>query len=388
MEVNKKSKLCYILPEYNPKTPTHFAHLYDFIEKLRESFDVFLVIEKAIGWAEVVGRTEVAPPSSEVRPPKIYVQKFKFPPLRCLENFLVLLKARLKGYKNFYIHYSFLSAFNASLIAKIFNGKVFYWNCGLPWNYQKGARVIFEKLVYKMISFLVTGTESLKIEYSKHYKIPLKKIKVMPNWVSIQKIRNQKFQPEAGPPWAENIQNQKVVLFAHRLSQRKGAHFLPEIINNLKDENIVLLIVGDGPEKQNLEFRIQDLGLSDKVKFLGWIPNEEIYQYYAIADVFIMPSEEEGFPRVLLETMAMGVPFVSSDVGGVKEIVPPEFLNYVVKIGDTEVFSQKIKELLNLPQEKLKELKTIEKNWVQKYDLSQVIEIFKGIILSSEKFRF
>ena len=163
---------------------------------------------------------------------------------------------------------------------------------------------------------------------------------------------------------------------------------MPEIINNLKDENIVLLIVGDGPEKQNLEFRIQDLGLSDKVKFLGWIPNEEIYQYYAIADVFIMPSEEEGFPRVLLETMAMGVPFVSSDAGGVKEIVPPEFLNYVVKIGDTKTFSLKIKELLNLPQEKLKELKTIEKNWVQKYDLSQVIEIFKGIILSSEKFRF
>lgn len=359
-----KEKLVFLIPEYNPKTPTHFAHLYDFISELRRTADIFLVIEKG-------GKPEDFKD-------RVSLQKFQFLPLRYLENFLILMSARLKGYKNFYIHYSFVSAFNASLLAKIFGGKVFYWNCGLPWNYQKGSRVVFEKLVYKMINFLVTGTEGMKREYARHYKIPLEKIKVMPNWINLENIKNL-VSPLGGTG------RQKVILFAHRLSRRKGAQFLPDILEKLKDENIVLIIIGGGPEEIVLKLKIKNLKLSERVRFLGWVPNEEIYRYYAAADVFIMPSEEEGFPRVLLEAMAMEVPFVSSDVGGVKEIIPPEFLNYVVEIGDVDRFSQKIKELLNLPQEKLEELKSIEKNWVQKYDISKVIGIFTDIIYNKKQ---
>jgi glycosyltransferase involved in cell wall biosynthesis len=363
----KKSKLVYVFPEYNPKTPTHFAHLYGFIKKLSESFDVFLIIERGKALPGFKGR--------------IYVQKFRFFPLRILENFAVLKLARFRGYKTFYIHYSFVSAFNSSLLTKVWGGKVFYWNCGLPWKYQRRGRAFFEKVVYKMINFLVTGTEGMKKEYSKHYQIPLKKIKVMPNWIDIQKIQISKSKIQNKELKEKlNIQSQKIILFVHRLSRRKGAHFLPEILKNLKDENITLIVIGDGPECEALKSQITRYKLQNKVRFLGWIPNEEIYQHYALADVFIMPSEEEGFPRVLLETMAMGIPFVSSDVGGVREIIPPKFFDFLVEIGDINNFSLKIKKMLSMTQEELEELKSIEKNWVQKYDISNVIDIFRSII--------
>jgi len=365
-----KLKLVYVLPEYDAKTATHFAHNYGFVEEISKIFEVFLIIEKGNAPRDFKGR--------------FYVQKFRFPLCRFLENFFVFLIARFCGYKNFYIHYSFLSAFNASLIAKILGGRTFYWNCGLPWNYKRNfLREIFEKLVYRLISFLVTGTDNLKSEYAIHYKIPLSKIKVMPNWVETEKIKilKFKFQKEEFKKKL-NIENEKVIFFAHRLSKRKGAQNLPEILRKLIDENIILLIAGDGPERENIEMRIKNDNLSEKVRFLETVPNEEIYKYYALADVFIMPSEEEGFPHVLLEAMACEVPFVAFNVGGVKEITPLEFYDYIIEKGDLHNFVLKIKEILNLPQSEIERLKSVEQNWVKKYDIKNVIDIFKEMIYS------
>lgn len=367
-----KTKLCYVLPEYDAKTATHFAHNYGFVEEISKIFDVFLIIEKGGAHVNFKG--------------KFYVQKFRWPLCRFLENFLVFKILRFKGYKNFYIHYSFLSAFSASLVVKILGGRVFYWNCGLPWNYKrKFLRGIFEKTVYRLISFLVTGTEGLKNEYAKHYKISLDKIKVMPNWIETEKIQisKSKFQKEELKKKL-NIENKKVVFFAHRLSKRKGAHFLPEILRGLKDENVILLIAGEGPEKESIETRIKDDNLSEKVIFLGQVPNEEIYKFYFISDVFIMPSEEEGFPHVLLEAMASGVPFVAYNIGGVKEIVSPEFYDYTAKIGDIKDFVLKIKKILNLPPDELARLKSVEINWIKKYDIKNVIDIFNNLIYNKK----
>lgn len=362
-----KTKLCFILPEYNKNTPTHFNYLYDFIKIISNNFDVFLIVEKG-------GR-----PNFDLGCRRMQAVWFKLILLRAAEIKLRLLYARLLGYKDFYIHYSFLSVFTASLIVKIFGGRTFYWNCGLPWNYKRGfLRERFERLVYKMISFLVTGTENLKKEYAKNYHLPLEKIKVMPNWIDVESVKRQVSSVKK-----DDIKNkvgigkdQRVILFVHRLSKRKGAHYLPEIINKLKDERMVFLIIGDGPEREDVEFRIKNYELSDKARFLGWVPQNEIQDYFSIADVFIMPSEEEGFPHVLLEAMAVGTPFVAFDVGGVKEITPPEIQYFVVPSGNINSFIDKIKELLKGGSNCLR-LGMIEKNWVGRFDIVKVAEQFK-----------
>lgn len=364
--MNKK-KLCFVLPEYDKNTPTHFNYLYDFIKAVSGDLDIFLIVEKG-------GR-----PNFNLGCRRIQAVWFSSFLLRSAEIKLRIFYAWLLGYKDFYIHYSFLAAFMASLIVKVFGGRVFYWNCGLPWNYKRGFfRERFERLVYKMISFLVTGTENLKKEYAAHYFLPPEKIKVIPNWIDVEGINRK----EAGIN-KDKLKRMigvsdgvKILLFVHRLSDRKGANYLPEIIKRLKGENIILVIIGDGPERGNTELRIMNYGLSKRVRFLGWKPQSEILDYFAIADAFIMPSNEEGFPHVLLEAMALEKPFVAFDVGGVKEIIPPEIYDFVVPPGNISGFTNKIKELLKNGSDYLK-LGAIEKNWVNRFDIVRVAEQFK-----------
>ena len=155
---------------------------------------------------------------------------------------------------------------------------------------------------------------------------------------------------------------------------------MPEIIRSLRSESAVLLIAGEGPERENIELGIRNYELWDKVRFLGRVPNNEIQNYFGIADVFILPSEEEGFPHVLLEAMAAGVPFVVFDVGGVGEIIPPELLNYLISKNDIVSFSDKLREILNKKAPDLEALRRAELDWVRQFDSSAAIKKFQSLL--------
>jgi len=182
--MQKPIKICYILPEYSEKTDSHFFHIYELLEKLSEKIDIFLVIER-----------------SEIKNIKIgeksCVQKFKFAPLRFLENFLILLRARILGYKNFYTHYGYIGAVNAAVISKLFGGKSYYWNCAMNWLFkQRKFAGLGYRLSLKLSDYLVTGSETMKQGYVEHYGLKPEKIKVMPNWINLNrfKVQSSKFE--------------------------------------------------------------------------------------------------------------------------------------------------------------------------------------------------
>lgn len=93
-----------------------------------------------------------------------------------------------------------------------------------------------------------------------------------------------------------------------------------------------------------------------------------------------MPSEEEGFPHVLLEAMAAGLPYVASDVGAVREITPPSLQEYIVAHGDTAMFAKKIVESLEKPEAEKAKVRDEQLERVKKYDiqkaLSEFLELF------------
>ena len=368
MTMYEAKKLCFIIPEYYSSAATHFNYLYKLISLLEKETDIFLIVERGDN-------------PDFLKKGYFYVQKFRILPLRFIEDFLILLYVRLLGYQDFYVHYSFLSAFNASLIIKFLGGRTFYWNCGLPWLYKRGLiRKTFELLTYKFITYLVTGTENLKKEYALHCRMPLSRIKAMPNWINLSD-----FRPDSGrmPGLKKELNlsaRNKVLLFVHRLSKRKGAHYLPEILKSLSEENVVLLIIGDGPERPEIESRINNYGLSARARFLGQVPNKDIRNYFGIADIFIMPSEEEGFPHVLLESMAAAVPFVAFNVGGVGEITPPEFSEYLAAGGNLEIFVEKVKKLLYIDSKYLEILKQSELKWVRQFDIKFAVVKFNKLL--------
>ena len=143
---------------------------------------------------------------------------------------------------------------------------------------------------------------------------------------------------------AEAKPHARIILFVHRLSKRKGADLIPEIAKGFGDDALFLMI-GDGPEFENLKFKIENSGLKN-IKLLGQVPNKDITWYFHSSSIFLMPSREEGSPHVILEAMASGVPFIASDIGGVREIVPKEFERFLCPSEDVKCFQDKIKTLL------------------------------------------
>lgn len=331
----KKKKLCYILPNYDPQADTHFAYLYDFLKKVAQQLDIFLIVEKYTG-QDIKGDFK-----------KVYYQKFSWGPMRFLEINFMLRWARLCGYNNFYTHYSYIGALLAGLISRFTFAWSFYWNCASAWNLDRRLRSrIGLWLALKTSKFLVTGTQGLKEEYAQRYNLKRKNIFVMPNWVDAERFSNDRHDKDELRAKYKIAPGKKVLLFVHHLSGRKGSHYLVPIFKNLKSD-CVLLIAGQGPAETELASQIQESGLDTKIKMLGQVPNREIAELYSLADVFLMPSKEEGFPRVLLEAMASELPFVAFDTGGVREISPKTAQDFILSVGETEKFARGVEELLN-----------------------------------------
>ena len=341
-----ENKICYVLPEYSIDTALHYYHIYKFLDDISHSLNIILFIEKSIE----------KPQFNYIR--NIYVQKYRHFLLSITERFIIFLLLRFRGYKKYYIHQSHISALIASIITKIAGGKTFFWNCGLRrHNVPKiklNHQTIIEKIrsdylfqfTIKIVDFFVTGTPIMAKYYCNNYGIKMNKIRILPNWVDLDRFNPEKFDKKGLKTQLGLCEDKKVILFVHWLSKRKGAQYISEIAKRVLAEiPVSLVVVGDGPYRERLENEIEANGL-EEVKLLGKIPNRKIQEIYAIADVFIMPSLDEGFPRVLLESMAMNVPFVAFDVGGVRDIVPEDDEYFIVKRGDVLEFSLKVIELL------------------------------------------
>ena len=361
--MRKPIKICYILPDYNEEIDSHFFHIYELLEKLAGKLDIFLIVE----------RSSVKNAEDIKLGNRVYIQKFKFIPFRILESFLAILKARIAGYKNFYTHYCYIGAVNAGIISRIFGGKSYYWNCAMNWLFKKkDSSKIGYKLSLKLSHYLVTGSEGMKQGYVEYYDLSPERVKVMPNWINLERFKKQE---------TASVKQKKTLLFVHWLSKRKGADMIVSIVKHLVSEfnssisDFKLLVVGNGPYKEKLSEEIKENKLEKHIEVLGGVPNTEVIRYYQKADIFIMPSMEEGFPRVLLEAMAMGVPYVASDVGAVREMSPEIAQRFLVKPGDVELFAHKIETLMSdekTYQDFIKE----ELQKVKTYSLDKVVNKF------------
>lgn len=120
-------------------------------------------------------------------------------------------------------------------------------------------------------------------------------------------------------------QDEKInVLFVSRLIQGKGLQYIiPEMkrINALCGKKVLLTVVGDGPYHGELERITSESSVESFVSFEGKKSKKELYEYYSKADLFILPSESEGMPNVVLEAMAMGLPILMTPCGGSKELI-------------------------------------------------------------------
>lgn len=207
--------------------------------------------------------------------------------------------------------------------------------------------ILARKILYKTSSKIICGANFQK-------KLILKE-GCQSNKVSvvIGGVDTNKFRPinEQNIRDKYELNDKFVILSIGRLIKRKGFDTAIKSMNNLKNiEDILLVIVGNGPEKYNLIKLIKKLSLERKVIMLGYLPDEDIPKIYSAADVFVAPfrvlgKDLEGFPLVIQESQACGTPVITTPTAGIPELIDNGKSGYLVPLESDKEIANKIKVL-------------------------------------------
>ncbi|WP_418185381.1 glycosyltransferase [Aliarcobacter vitoriensis] len=253
---------------------------------------------------------------------------------------------------------------------------------------QTTSRYLSEGLLGKVNLFLINNLfdkADLIISNSKGVDEDLKSImnistntKVIYNPVDIKYINRKKsIREDIDFDFKEN---KKYIISVGRLIKQKRNIDLIKAFFELQrnDNSLELLFLGDGILKTELKAECTKLGVKDKVHFLGNVKNP--FYYLGKSDLFVLTSEFEGFPNVLVEAMACGLPVISSDCkSGPKEILETEKYGLLYPVGDVGTLIEKIKFYLyqDVDKEviKVKSLKRIED-----FSVDKIMNQFKKVL--------
>lgn len=189
--------------------------------------------------------------------------------------------------------------------------------------------------------------------------VPSANIKVIPNGISEQRLRNPQSpeysRSQLGQRLNLDIKHKKIILSIGRLVERKGVHsfirnIYPDILANNKDA--VLIIAGDGPFRSEVEKAIADRNVQDSVHLLGRVDDDVIEMLYEQSDVFIMPNipvpgDMEGFGIVAIEAGAAALPVVATGIEGIKDAISDGENGFQIAPSDYAAFAKKVSQLIN-----------------------------------------
>ena len=199
----------------------------------------------------------------------------------------------------------------------------------------------------KNATLIVTVSKYSSEKLVQFYDVDKTKIRIVPNGVDIQRFKPsevcEKIKRQIG------IDSKLCVLFVGRLIPRKGLSFLIEAAKHIIKEfkETIFVIVGNGPLKNHLRAYLEEINLSSNFVFLGDVNENVLPAVYNCADVFALPSIQEGQGIALLEAQATATPVVAFDVGGVHEAVVDKETALLIKPDSCELADAILKLLSN-----------------------------------------
>jgi N-acetyl-alpha-D-glucosaminyl L-malate synthase BshA len=172
-----------------------------------------------------------------------------------------------------------------------------------------------------------------------------KEIEVIPNFIDTEKYKrtpSKDFCARCAP------KGEKVIVHTSNFRLVKRVPDVIRVFNEVQKKiPSVLILIGDGPDRSQCEMLCRELGIQDKVRFLG--KQVELVPILSIADLFLMPSQSESFGLSALEAMACEVPVVSSSVGGLPELQVHGQTGFIAEIGDIDRMARYAIDLLGNP---------------------------------------
>ncbi len=225
-------------------------------------------------------------------------------------------------------------------------------------------------------------SQDLKDETYRLFDIK-REIFVIPNFIEVSKDKL------AGNPCKRSMMapdNQKIITHISNFREVKRIPDVVKIFNEIqKKVPARLMMVGDGPEKTAAEKLVEKLGISDKVVFFG--NSHEINEILCFSDLFLLPSQTESFGLAALEAMAVGVPVISTNAGGLPEVNRDGYSGYMGNVGDVEDMAAKAVSILS-DDIKLAQFKQNALKVAQEFDIQTVIPLYENIYRRALKQQF
>lgn len=150
---------------------------------------------------------------------------------------------------------------------------------------------------------------------------------------------------------AHGLENKTIILFVGQLIHRKGVKFLLQAYKKLQQDrsDVALLIVGDGIKRKKFEDMATNGGI-DNIWFTGWVSETQKLIYYALSDLFVLPTREDLAPLVLNEAMASGLPVITTDaVGTSEDMIEGGKNGYIVPSEDSNMLYKRMGQLVDKP---------------------------------------
>jgi glycosyltransferase involved in cell wall biosynthesis len=205
-----------------------------------------------------------------------------------------------------------------------------------------------EQRVYRRCDRFIVLSKAFGTILHQEYQVPWSKIHIIPGGVDLTRFQPNLSRQEARTQL--NWPQDRVILFTpRRLVNRMGLDKLLTAVAKIKSiiPDVWLAIAGKGPIKASLEQQATELGLNDSVKFLGFLPDDQLPLAYQAADLTIMPSQSlEGFGLVLLESLACGTPALCTPVGGMPEVLEPFSPNLITASPEATDIAERLEEVL------------------------------------------
>lgn len=243
---------------------------------------------------------------------------------------------------------AFFYGFLASRLAHV---PIVYTRHSLDYS-VKNIKKIVHSVFYRGTSAIVTVAEEIGERLVLEENAPRDRLHVVWNGVDggQYRLRDREYvlrkKMELGIPTSARVlgtvgrywpEKNQVILF----------DVLAALVGPDTQDDIVLVLVGDGPLRPELETAARKKGISRKVLMTGLISNTETV--YPVFDVFLMSSVREGLPLAIIEAMACSLPIVSTDVGGIRNIIRDGETGYLVPSGDSSAMADRVRILLGNP---------------------------------------
>jgi glycosyltransferase involved in cell wall biosynthesis len=168
-----------------------------------------------------------------------------------------------------------------------------------------------------------------------------------------------------------------VVISASRLVNKNG---LDTLIKSVKNLDVKVILIGRGNQEIKLKSLAQELGVRDKILFLGHIEPQAVPKYLSIADIFVRPSRSEGLGSAFLEAMAMELPVIGTKVGGIPDFLKHEETGLFCEVGNPTDLANQIDLLINDKDLKDKIISNGKKLVEEQYNWDNLAKKMKVII--------